>query len=206
MNPFRVLNIEPTDDKMAIRRAYVAETKRHHPDHGGDSNHFQDIQRAYNMLINNMYEPGTIESDVRLSLRDLMYGCIATALIDVGKEGVLVEFRVPAYTYPGTTIEFYDKSSTDNKIRVTLLESHTNKYTRLDSSILIRHAINKFEADVGTEVEIENFDGTTHTVKVSPETTADRLIYHISGAGFFDKSSKVRGDLTIIIEVKKEGI
>lgn len=206
MNPYKILNIEPTDDKMAIRRAYVREAKKHHPDQGGDAEHFQDIQYAYEILINNRYEPEVIESDVRLSLYDLMYGCIATAFIDIGDQGILVEFRVPPYTYPGTSIEFYDKRSTYQKIRVTLLESYTNKYTRLDSSILIRHPINKFEADAGTDIEIINFDGLIHTVNVSPKTTADRLIYHIPGAGFFDKSSKVRGDLTIIVEVNKEGI
>lgn len=206
MNPFKILNLEPTEDKMAIRRAYVREAKQHHPDQGGNSEHFQDIQYAYELLVNNRYEPEVIESDVRLSLFDLMNGCIATAIIDIGEKNLLIEFRVPPYTYPGTSIEFYDKRSTYKKIRVTLLESHTNEYTRLDSSVVIRRSINKFEATVGIDLEIVNFDGNAHTVKASPNTTADRLIYHISGAGFFDKNSKVRGDLTIIVEVKIEGI
>lgn len=206
MNPFEVLNIEPTRDKMAIRRAYVRETKIHHPDHGGDPEHFYSIQRAYEILVGGQKPAAlVIEDEVRLELADLMYGCVATAIIDVGRSNKVIEFDVPPYTYPGTTIEFFDKGSTTERIRVKLLENHKEEYTRLDSSIVVQRQINTTEAKNGISLEIENFDGEKHTVTVSPETTANKLIFHVNGAGFFSKHSKVRGDLTVIVEVKKEG-
>ncbi len=206
MNPYSILNISPTNDKMAVRRAYVQETKRHHPDQGGDPEHFQRIQIAYEMIIKGQVREEIVETSVTLNLKDLMYGCNAVALIDIGNCDTLIEFQVPKYSYPGSVIEFHDQHSTNRRIRVTLNEIFAEQYKRLDSNIIIRHKINRFEANVGTELEVENFDGIKHKVKISPETTADRLIYHIDGAGFFDKATKVRGDLTIIVEIKQKGI
>ncbi|GEM_PF-6007131 len=205
MNPYHVLNIDPTDDKMAIRRAYVRECKIHHPDTGGDEGHFRLIQLAYNGLVNNEFDVAVIETDIALNLSDLMNGCVATVVI---KNGVFkdteLEFRVPPYTYPGSYIEFHDKGSTSKQVRVKLNEIKTESYTRLESNIIIRHTINMLEAELGKTIEVTNFDYTTKTIRVSPETTADRLIYAFSGEGFYDKKSRIRGNLTVIVEVDKK--
>lgn len=205
MNPYQILNINPTNDKMAIRRAFVRECKAHHPDVGGDADHFQLINIAYQGLINDKFEVDVIETDISVSLLDLFKGCIATVVIRHGVfKGTELEFRIPPFTYPGTCIEFYDSGSTNKLVRVRLNEIKTNHYTRLDSSIVIKHTINMLEAELGTTIEITNFDNTTHTIKVSPETTADRLIYTFEGAGFYNKKSQVRGNLTVIVEVDKK--
>lgn len=206
MNPFKILGIEPTDDKMAIRRAYVAETKKHHPDIGGDGVHFKRIQQSYDVLISGQWKPEPIETEVRIDLVKMYTGCIATAVFfDNNNQVMAAEFTVPAYTYPGNIVEFYDEHSTGRVIRVKLLETITNEWKRLDSSIVIKRKINIIEANTGKNIEVENFDGITHNVNVSPKTTADRLIFHITGAGFYEKNSKIRGNLTIIVEVQKEG-
>jgi DnaJ-class molecular chaperone len=203
MNPYDILNIDPTDDKMAIRRAYVREAKIHHPDQGGDRNHFENIQTAYELLVKGNFDAETVETEVRLSLVDFLYGCVATAGVFIeGQGGHIIKFRVPEKTIPGTKIEFLDHS-TKRRVRVTLYEDQSKDFSRLDSSIVIRRTINTHEAKVGRDVQIENFDGQTHIVNVSPETTADRLIYHVNGAGFIDKETRDRGNLTIIIEVNK---
>lgn len=203
MNPYDILNIEPTLDKMAIRRAYVRETKIHHPDQGGDPNHFQNIQIAYHSLINNKHSNEIIETEVRIPLADFLYGCVATAAVKIDGADRIIKFTVPEKTYPGTQIEFVD-ISTKRRIRVTLHEDHSENISRLDTNIIIRRTINTREAEAGRKITIQNYDGQQHTVSVSPETTADRLIYHVKGAGFIDKESRDRGDLTIIIEVTKD--
>ena len=205
MNPFQILEIDPTEDKMAIRRAYVRECKKHHPDAGGDSEHFQRIQIAYDGLVNNKFDIAVIETDVAVDLVDLLNGCIATVIIKNGVfMGTEIEFRIPPYTYPGTIIEFYDSGSTNKLIRVRLNEVKTESYTRLDSNVVVRHTINMLEAELGKTIEVTNFDNKVHTIKVSPETTADRLIYSFSGEGFYDKNSRIRGNLTVIVEIDKK--
>lgn len=205
MNPFQILNIDPTDDKMAIRRAYVRACKLHHPDTGGDSNQLQLVQLAYDGLVSNKFDVAVIETGVALSLSDLMNGCIATVVISKGAfKGTELEFRVPPFTYPKTYIEFYDKELTNKKVRVRVNELQTKCFTRLDSNIVIRHTINMLEAELGKTFEVVNFDNITKTITVSPETTADRLIYSFGGEGFYDKNSQVRGNLTVIVEIDKK--
>lgn len=206
MTPFQILNIKPTDDKMAIRRAYVREIKLNHPDQGGDNNHIDLIKEAYESLINGEFKLDNIETDVRLPLINFLEGCIATVIIKIGEfKGTTIEFKVPSYTYPGTIISFSDKSLTSRKIYVKLLEDSTNDYTRLDSSIVIRKQINKTEARFGITVHIINFDNIPHVIEIPPNTNADRLVYNIDGAGFYNRNSRIRGNLTLIIEVQKEG-
>jgi DnaJ-class molecular chaperone len=205
MNPYQILNISPTDDKMAIRRAYVRACKLHHPDAGGNSEQLQRVQLAYDGLVNNKFDVAVIETSIALSLADLMNGCIATVVIGKGVfKGTELEFRVPPFTHPETYIEFYDKDSTNKKIRVKINELQTKRYTRLDSNIVIRHTINMLEAELGITFEVVNFDNITKTITVSPETTADRLIYSFGGEGFYDKNSQVRGNLTVIVEIDKK--
>jgi DnaJ-class molecular chaperone len=206
MNSFTVLNIEPTTDKMAIRRAYVNATKLHHPDTGGDVQKFHQIQEAYNDLVANALHENipAIETDISISLYNLLQGCITTATIRSGEfKGTTFEFRVAPMTYPGTIITFHD-SLTSRNICVKLNELKTDDYTRLDSGIVIRHTINILEAELGKTIEVTNFDKTKYTVNVSPESTADRLIYNFIGAGFYTKKSQKRGNLTVIVEVDKK--
>jgi DnaJ-class molecular chaperone len=206
MTPFTVLGIAPTHDKMAIRRAFVREMKLHHPDQGGDAEQVQLIQAAYTQLITRIpVKQGTvIKTDMVMSLNDLLTGCIATAVIKTGlHKGTAFEFRVPPMTYPGTVIEFND-NLTAKKICVKLNELITHEYTRLDESIVITHTINTLEAELGTSIEVINFNNLTYNVTVSPGTTADRLIYNFTGDGFYDNQSRIRGNLTVIVEVDKK--
>jgi DnaJ-class molecular chaperone len=206
MNPFTVLNMEPSDDKMAIRRAYVQEMKLHHPDQGGNAEQVQLIQAAYNQLINQVLamDVTVIETDIVMSLNDLLTGCIATAVIKSGiHKGTTFEFRVPPMTYPGTVIEFND-SLTNTKICVKLNELTTTVYTRLESNIVIKHTINTLEAELGTSIEVINFNKSTYNITVSPGTTADQLIYNFAGDGFYKQKSRIRGNLTIIVEIDKK--
>ena len=204
MNPYQVLNIQPTDDLRAIRRAYVRETKKHHPDRGGDSEHFRTIQAAYTDLkqIHKIQAARVHSADVRFSLHDLLMGCTATVLLQINQQTVAVEFVVPPLSFPGTFVEFQDKLSTPQRIRVRLLEIPTKDYTRVESDVVIQRQINSSDAQAGITVEVKNFDGNSHKVKVSPDTTAASLRYCISGEGFFNRSTKARGDLHIIINVQ----
>lgn len=203
MNPYDILNIEPTLDKMAIRRAYVRETKIHHPDQGGDPNHFGNIQLAYHSLINNKHSNEIIETEVRIPLADFLYGCVATAAVKIDGDDRIIKFTVPEKTYPGTQIKFVDPLTKKN-IRVMLYEKQIENVSRLDTNIIICRTINTDEAEAGCTITIQNYDGHQHTVSVSPKTTANRLTYYVRGAGFIDRKSQNRGDLTIIIEVTKD--
>jgi len=189
---------------MTIRRAYVREAKLHHPDQGGDEGHFRLIQKAYEGLINNDFDVEILETDVALDLKDFLLGCTAVAVIKNGVfKGTAIEFKVPAYTYPGTVLEFHDSGLTDKLVRVKLFEAKQDHYTRLGSSIVSKHKINMLEAELGKEIEVTNFDDKSYKIRVSPETTADRLIYNFEGAGFYDKLTKVRGNFTVVVEVDK---
>lgn len=205
MTPFEILNIEPTNDKMLIRRAYVRETKIHHPDQGGNVEQLNRIQLAYNELISNDLGNHPIATEIMIGLHDFLFGCIATVVIKSGLfKGTMFEFKVPPMSYPGNIIKFHDNSLTHREIHVKLLELKSNDYQRLEEAIIIKRHINMLEAELGTNIEVSNFDGKLHKIKIPQETTADVLIHKISSEGFYDKKSFTRGDLTIIIEVDRK--
>ena len=64
MNPWKTLQIEPTEDKKAIKKAYAQLIKKHRPDE--DPQKFQEIQEAYQMALKwslwaeEEFEDGTI--------------------------------------------------------------------------------------------------------------------------------------------------
>ena len=91
MNPFQLLEISPTKDKLKIRRAYVRMTKKHHPDQGGKAGALEEIQAAYNMLVKNDYQPPTIRSEIKLNAIDLLTGCNTTAIIGIFAEVDTIE-------------------------------------------------------------------------------------------------------------------
>lgn len=56
-SPFDVLGLDPGADADEIERAYRRKVKDAHPDHGGSTERFQRVRRAYEALSDG-YEPG----------------------------------------------------------------------------------------------------------------------------------------------------
>lgn len=50
MNPYQVLGIQPGASDDEIKKAYRKLASKHHPDKGGDTKKFQEIQAAYDSL------------------------------------------------------------------------------------------------------------------------------------------------------------
>jgi DnaJ-class molecular chaperone len=204
MNPFKLLNITPTDDKMAIRRAYVYAAKQHHPDvTGNDGEYFKQITQAYHYLINSDIARPYIDTSVSLSLSDFLYGCVATIILNDGVyNGTVIEFTVNPFTYPGTTVEFYDSDSTSKHVRVKLNETTEDEYTRSDNDIVIMKQINTIDAELGLSINVINFDGTTRTITIPPETAANQLTYMFDGDGFYNKNNNKRGTLIVVVSIQ----
>ena len=49
---YKVLGIERSANQNEIKKAYFQLARVHHPDKGGDSETFKEIQRAYEVLTN----------------------------------------------------------------------------------------------------------------------------------------------------------
>jgi DnaJ-class molecular chaperone len=205
MKPFKLLNIPPTNDKMAIRRAYVQAVKKHHPDvTGNDSTHLQQITQAYHQLIDTDFTQDYIDTAVTLSLADFLYGCVATVILkDAAYYGTVIEFTVSPFTYPGTTVEFYNMGSTNKLVRVKLNETVDQTYSRCDQDITVQKQINILDAELGTTINVTNFDGTIRIITIPPETDANQLTYMFNGDGFYNKNNK-RGTLTVVVSIKPQ--
>jgi hypothetical protein len=50
-NFWGILGIDPTNDEDVIRKAYLTEAKKHHPDRGGDDMVFSAVQDAYRLAL-----------------------------------------------------------------------------------------------------------------------------------------------------------
>jgi len=51
MDPFKVLGIQKSATREEIDKAYREKAKKYHPDAGGDTWAFQQVQEAYERLI-----------------------------------------------------------------------------------------------------------------------------------------------------------
>jgi curved DNA-binding protein CbpA len=49
---FKVMGINRTSDKEAIKKAYKSRAKELHPDKGGNESDFKELNFAYSILIN----------------------------------------------------------------------------------------------------------------------------------------------------------
>lgn len=202
MNPFQVLGIAPTSDKIKIRRAYVEKTKKHHPDVSKNSSVFDDIQSAYDMLINDRYVPTPQRTKVKLNLAELLTGCIATAIINIDeKNAKMIEFRVPPLTVPGSVITFVDDRVSFDVIEIVVDLQTTSDFLLVAPHVVIKKTISKYEATVGINLLVKNFNSEELQVSIPPNTQASKLIYTFPSSGFFDYKTKKRGNLNVVVTV-----
>ncbi|MFK8012672.1 MAG: DnaJ domain-containing protein, partial [Marinicellaceae bacterium] len=69
MNPWKTLNIDPTDDKKIIKKAYAKLIKQYKPDEYPEK--FQEIQQAYQMALSSMhYNQKIIENQESSQIND----------------------------------------------------------------------------------------------------------------------------------------
>lgn len=54
MDPYKILGIAYTKDKVIIKAAYKTKAKLHHPDKGGSAAKFVEINEAYYKIINSV--------------------------------------------------------------------------------------------------------------------------------------------------------
>jgi len=204
MNPYRTLGIDVTSDQLTIRKGYIAAVKKYHPDVTGDITKFNSIQDAYELLTNG-YKIPIIETSVKLTLYQMMKGGNVSVLLTPSPDvQLIVDILIPEFSYPGESIEFINNGLTCYKIRVKLNQLEDSNYIRHKADVIYYNKINKNEAKQGKIISLNNFDHTTHIIDIPPNTTADKLIYNIDGAGFYNKNSNQRGKLTVIVEIQKE--
>ena len=205
MTPFDILGIDPTDDKMKIRRAYVKMAKRHHPDNGGERSNFESIQQAYDLLVSNQYKAPTYYTNVNLSLHELLTGCITTAIVKLdNKHAKMIEFRVPEMTAPGTTVKFFDEEATQSHIAVKVNLETSDDYILVTPHVIVQKTINKIEANTGIDLSVIHFDGKPRNVRIPQGTSASKLIYTFEGEGFFNSKTKERGDFKVVVDVQNK--
>eukprot|EP00419_Tripos_fusus_P033136 CAMPEP_0172765330 /NCGR_PEP_ID=MMETSP1074-20121228/179067_1 /TAXON_ID=2916 /ORGANISM="Ceratium fusus, Strain PA161109" /LENGTH=84 /DNA_ID=CAMNT_0013600257 /DNA_START=1 /DNA_END=255 /DNA_ORIENTATION=+ len=68
----RVLGVRPDADAAALKAAFHAQSQKHHPDHGGSAETFQQVKAAYDSLAKEEYNQ-------RWGTSNSSYGAIASS-------------------------------------------------------------------------------------------------------------------------------
>lgn len=56
-DPYKVLGSERGDSTESIKKRYLKLSRQHHPDLGGSHETYVEIQQAYQLITNDLYEP-----------------------------------------------------------------------------------------------------------------------------------------------------
>ena len=117
---FTSLKIKPTFNKEDIRRGYAKACREAHPDYGGNLHEFETITKAYETLLNQRW---TFKTEVYVPLKYFLTGCQISAMVEPtsSTDSFLIEFALPAYTYPGVVLKFTDG---DYTFHITMREQH----------------------------------------------------------------------------------
>lgn len=195
-NLFKLLNLEPTGDKRALRRAYSRAIKDAHPDYGGSTSKVQKIINAFNVLKQQSW---TINTTIPIDLKTFLTGDNLNAIVKSETETFLVNFDVPPFTDIGSIIEV---KSNGYLLSIKLTEKES-KFVQLGSTIMLTVNIPKdFKGD---KFKFRNFDDTEceldlKELDLGPHVN-DVKGQIFPGKGFFRKS-KNRGDLLVFVEEK----
>jgi DnaJ-class molecular chaperone len=208
MNPYTVLGISNTTEKKEIKRAYRKLASIHHPDKGGDTEKYQEIQNAYDML-----KDITTNKPKELTLRPVKSWLKTFSFSNERPNTYYINLSV-TQLYNGGVIEAGNglkiiiplglrigdtRYVDEDECTVTLRdEAIKNLYFLKNHKLILPVAVPMFAAIIGTEVTFKHLDEKSYKLRI-PANTTDGDVLQMKGLGMFNDYSGERDSLFIQI-------
>lgn len=226
MNPYDELGIDSTATEKEVKKAYRSMAGKHHPDKGGDTEKFQQIQEAYEMLKDGTYNSASF--DFKPETR--WYQSSSKYQGDSGYEKYWSESKERQTTYRVmvTVEDLYNgciRSGTQigtfnipkgakhgdrlfvGDVRIELEFESDSEFSYTASGLDLYRGIRipAIAAMLGTSVEFKHLDGKTYKLTI-PKGTEDESIINMKGLGLYNRKTGERNALKVLISLEQTRI
>lgn len=199
-NPYEVLGVTPGAEDAVVEAAYQALVKEYHPDHGGDSDTFQEIKEAYDLIqsdqnvdqdISNSYTPqATRDTESFFNLfntpidTEAVAGQLSDSLVLEGDKLTVALTNI--FRGDITDYVYLDRDNIENRLLISLHVENTSDYVQKFEPYKIRIITEsgaRYDGETGYLGQGEyDINGDTKTLpsqmhatkrKMEPHTNAD---------------------------------
>ena len=176
MNHYETLNVSPDASKEQIKSSYRKLAAKHHPDRGGSTERFQEIQNAYDTLMDDARRK---EYDYNMHIRDHYNSKIE----DIFRENIFQDFGFSFGKGENIFTRTRHRKNPDIKTQITI----ELKETLSDAQKFIR-------------VKTKNNEDKTLEIKI-PRGIKSGTVLKFSGVGEKIFANMPAGDLYLTVDV-----
>lgn len=197
---YKILGVDRNASAAEIKQAYRKLAMRHHPDRGGDSAQFQEIQAAYEAVSNPSQQPDTTTrtrssafdfdtifemfgADLRaqqrqavpkisiwISFEDAFAGAKKAVNLQLKSASSNIELDVPAGVNDGDNVRYRGLAPNGADLIVQFRVKPHPVWRRIDNDLSCTTTVDIWKLILGTEILVADPAGNQYNVVVPPET------------------------------------
>lgn len=200
-SPWQVLGLEPGASQEEIKTAFKRLALSTHPDKGGSSASFAEINEAYNTLKSKKFvpvlnQPSTVMVNVELNIKQQIRGVddVVIAWQPSTREEIAIRVKIP----PGAQKDDKFKIVDNGKHYIICIKEKQDKvFTRDDFNVILVCSLDIITLMVGGIISVTDPCGESLEIEILPGTHQE--VFTISNKGLYNRKRKCRGDLKVII-------
>jgi len=196
MDYYNTLGINKEASQDDIKRAYRKLASQHHPDKGGDTTKFQEIQQAYDILSDDdkrgVYDKSsnnpfadlsdflnkfnqTVKTEkiysvtFTVTLEQIAHGTNESVVIQTPVGPKVVHVKVPRALENGH-IYRYENIMNDGHLNVTFNIAKHDRFERKGLDLFSSEKVNVFDLILGTTIEVKTIYDKILEVEIPPMT------------------------------------
>lgn len=218
MNHYQTLGIAPGASEDEIKQAYRKLASKHHPDKGGSTEKFQEVQAAYDALVNKkqpQQNPQTFDdvfsamfgasihpgrfhrhltTQLHITVEDSYVGIERAVSLNVNGQVYTIQIKIPKGVRSGEQMRY---NVIPNATLIVTFVVSSDRFVVSNTDLMLEHKVSLFDFVVGTTLDVTTISGKTLAVTVEPRTAPSAML-RIKGEGMpIPNSVSSYGDLYI---------
>lgn len=169
-SPWSILSLPEGTELALVKKRFRELAKVHHPDVGGDVRVFQQLQDAYQSILDNRQAPA-VYRNVTLTLHDAFWGCDVEVSVGEVTHILPMERGITPRTYRYHDLGYGPGS--DLYVEISVLEDST--WLRRGDDLATVLPVSSFLASIGGVMTVDRF-GEDLEVVIPPTTQHGDLL------------------------------